>query len=138
MSNGRAPNRWLLVAAGLCGALGVGLAAAASHAADGNLGIAASFLQLHAPALIGLSLLGRNRLAGVAGTVLLLGLMLFAGDLVSRSLLSRSLFPFAAPLGGGALIAGWLLIAAAGLIRTSAEGADTGAAPGTADEQGRA
>ncbi len=109
-------SRMLLVAAGLCGALGVAAAARASHTADDNLGIAANFLLLHAPALIGLSLMTVNRVAVAAGAVLLIGLALFAGDLAARSLLGSPLFPMAAPLGGGGLIVGWLMVAVAGLV----------------------
>lgn len=112
--NGMA-SRLLLVAAGLCGALGVAAAARASHAADDNLGIAANFLLLHAPVLIGLSLMAVNRVAVATGVVLLIGLLLFAGDLAARSLLGGPLFAMAAPLGGGGLIVGWLMVAAAGL-----------------------
>ncbi len=109
-------SRLLLVAAGLCGALGVAAAARASHAGDDNLGIAANFLLLHAPVLIGLSLMAASRAAVAAGLVLLVGLVLFAGDLAARSLLGGPLFPLAAPLGGGGLIVGWLLVGLAGLV----------------------
>ncbi len=109
------------MSAGLCGALGVAAAARASHAGDDNLGIAANFLLLHAPVLIGLSLLAASRVAVAAGVVLLVGLLLFAGDLASRSLLGGPLFPLAAPLGGGGLIVGWLLVALAGLARRRAD-----------------
>lgn len=110
------PNRPLLAAAGLCGAIGVGIAAAASHRADQNLGIAGNFLLFHAPALIGLSLLAGNRIASVAGWVLVVALILFAGDLVSLSELGHSLFPLAAPIGGVGLIVGWLLVIAAAVF----------------------
>ena len=116
MSNPPPAARLLLVAAGLCGALGVAAAARASHAGDDNLGIAANFLLLHAPVLIGLSLMAVSRVAVAAGAVLLVGLVLFAGDLAARSLLGGPLFPLAAPLGGGGLIVGWLLVAVAGLV----------------------
>jgi len=116
MPNPTLAPRLLLAAAGLCGALGVAAAARASHAGDDNLGIAANFLLLHAPVLIGLSLMAASRLAIAAGMVLLLGLVLFAGDLAARSLLGGALFPLAAPLGGGGLIVGWLLVALAGLV----------------------
>ncbi|KQW79028.1 oxidoreductase [Devosia sp. Root413D1] len=116
MSNPTFTSRLLLVAAGLCGALGVAAAARASHAGDDNLGIAANFLLLHAPVLIGLSLLAASRMVMVAGVVLLVGLVLFAGDLAARSLLGGALFPLAAPLGGGGLIVGWLLVALAGVV----------------------
>lgn len=117
MTENTIASRLLLVAAGLCGALGVATAAAASHGGDDNLGIAANFLLLHAPVLIGLSLMTWNRVVVAAGVVLLIGLVLFAGDLAARSQLGGALFPMAAPLGGGGLILGWLLVAVAGLVR---------------------
>jgi uncharacterized membrane protein YgdD (TMEM256/DUF423 family) len=110
------PNRPLVAAAGLCGALGVAVAAAASHKADPNLAIAGNFLLLHAPALIGLSLIAANRLAAIAGWILVVALILFVGDLASLSQLGHSLFPLAAPIGGTGLIVGWLLVIAAALF----------------------
>jgi uncharacterized membrane protein YgdD (TMEM256/DUF423 family) len=48
--------------------------------------------------------------------VLAAGLALFCGDLSMRELAGSPLFPYAAPLGGGGLVVGWLLAAIAGLI----------------------
>jgi uncharacterized membrane protein YgdD (TMEM256/DUF423 family) len=109
------PARLLVVAAGLAGALGVAAAARASHMGDDNLGIAANFLLLHAPVLIGLSLLAASRVAVAAGAVLAVGLVLFSGDLAMRAFTGNALFPMAAPLGGGGLILGWLLVVATGI-----------------------
>ena len=109
------PARLLLVLAGIAGALGVAAAARASHGGDDNLGIAANFLLLHAPVLIGLSLLAASRLAFAAGIVLAIGLAVFAGDLAVRSFTGNALFPMAAPIGGGALILGWVLVIATGI-----------------------
>ncbi len=103
-------NRPLLTLAGLAGAAGVALAASGSHGDSALLTTAANFLLFHAPVLLGLSLLRANRLAGFAGYVLALALALFAGDLAVRGLAGHTLFPFAAPLGGIGLIAGWLLV----------------------------
>ena len=108
-------GRLLLVAAGVFGALGVAAAARASHAGDDNLGIAANFLLLHAPVLIGLSLLAASRLAAAAGIVIAIGVALFAGDLAMRSFSGNALFAMAAPIGGGAMILGWVLVAATGI-----------------------
>ncbi|WP_423065292.1 DUF423 domain-containing protein [Devosia sp. CN2-171] len=107
--------RALLVIAGLFGALGVAAAARASHAGDDNLGIAANFLLLHAPVLIGLSLMAANRLALAAGIVIAVGVAVFAGDLALRSFAGNPLFPMAAPIGGGAMILGWVLVAGSGI-----------------------
>jgi uncharacterized membrane protein YgdD (TMEM256/DUF423 family) len=109
------PARLLLVAAGIAGALGVAAAARASHMGDDNLGIAANFLLLHAPVLIGLSLLASSRIATAAGAVLVVGLALFAGDLAMRAFTGSALFSMAAPLGGGGLILGWLLVVVTGI-----------------------
>src|ERR1700712_1857096 len=92
-------SRTMLTLAGLAGALGVALAARGSHAAEGDLAIAANFLLLHAPVLLGIALLRANRLAQIAGYVLAAALLLFCGDLAMRSELAHSLFAFAAPVG---------------------------------------
>lgn len=108
--------RPFLALAGLLGALGVAAAAAASHGGDTNLAIAANFLLFHAPALLGLSLIPRSRLVTVTGYVLAAGLAIFCGDLAMRSITGNALFPMAAPLGGGGLILGWLLVAVSALF----------------------
>ena len=46
-----------------------------------------------------------------AGLLLSVGLSLFSGDLLFRDFFGTRLFPMAAPAGGLALIAGWLMIA---------------------------
>ena len=109
-------HRPLLLIATLFGAAGVALAALGSHSADTNIAIAASFLQLHAAALVALSLLPAGRLLRLGPWALAAGTLLFAGDLVARSQLGSALFPMAAPLGGGAMIVGWLLVAAGALF----------------------
>ena len=109
-------NRPLLVAAAICGALGVVTAAAGSHLASANIALAGNFLQLHAPALIGISLLGSLRLAVIAGWVLVVGLLLFCGDLVAHVLLGASPLPIAAPGGGLLLIAGWVVLCVAAVV----------------------
>ena len=55
-------SRPLLLAAGLLGASGVALSAAAAHQGIANVATAASFLLTHAPAFLALSLLQENRL----------------------------------------------------------------------------
>jgi uncharacterized membrane protein YgdD (TMEM256/DUF423 family) len=108
--------RPFLAVAGLLGAAGVATAAAASHGGDTNLAIVANFLLFHAATLIGLSLVPHSRFVTIAGSVLLLGLALFCGDLAMRSATGNALFPMAAPIGGGSLILGWLLVAASALF----------------------
>ena len=113
-------SRVLLALAGLLGALGVAASAAGSHGAETNLTTAGTFLLLHAAALIGLGAWRDNRLATIAGWVLALGVIVFAGDLAMRARTGAALFPMAAPIGGGAMILGWLAVAAAGLWRPKA------------------
>lgn len=110
-------NRFLTIAGALCGAAGVALSAAAAHAGGGNLGTAATMLLAHAPLLVAVGLADRGRAFGSAALLLLAGVLLFAGDLLARHWLGGRLFPFAAPAGGIAMIAGWLAIALAALLR---------------------
>jgi uncharacterized membrane protein YgdD (TMEM256/DUF423 family) len=102
----------LVLSAGLTGAAGVGLSAAAAHAGGAFTGTAASFLLMHAPALLAIGLIGASRALRIAGFILLIGVVLFAGDLIARDFLGTRLFPLAAPTGGTLLIAGWLVVAA--------------------------
>jgi uncharacterized membrane protein YgdD (TMEM256/DUF423 family) len=115
-------TRLLIALAGLTGALGVALSAAAAHITGGNLATAAQFLLFHAPALLALAALIaagaiHPTLAQIAGYVLVLGLVLFCGDLSRRAFADLPLFPRAAPTGGILLMLGWILVAASALLR---------------------
>jgi uncharacterized membrane protein YgdD (TMEM256/DUF423 family) len=66
---------------------------------------------MHAPAFLAIGLLGEGRILRTGGFVLLIGLLVFAGDLVMRHYAGARLFPMAAPIGGGLLILGWLIVA---------------------------
>jgi uncharacterized membrane protein YgdD (TMEM256/DUF423 family) len=109
-------GRLLVLAAGLCGAAGVALLAVAAHAGGGNVETAASMLVMHAPAFLAIGLLGASRVLRAGSFVLLFGLLLFAGDLVMRHYAGARLFPMAAPIGGGLLIFGWLIIALSAFV----------------------
>lgn len=114
--------RILIVLASLSGLLGVGLSAAAAHVTGGNLTTAAQFLLFHAPALLALvALMAAGALnpllAQIAGYVLVLGLVLFCGDLSRRAFSGMALFPWAAPTGGILLMMGWLLLGISALLR---------------------
>ncbi|MGP2492190.1 DUF423 domain-containing protein [Mesorhizobium sp. PUT5] len=106
-----ATGRVLVFAAGIAGAAGVALSAAAAHLGGAFTGTAASFLLAHAPALLAAGLAGASRTLRAGALVLLLGLVLFSGDLLARDFLGSRLFAFAAPAGGTLLIAGWVAIA---------------------------
>jgi uncharacterized membrane protein YgdD (TMEM256/DUF423 family) len=111
-------DRLLILAGGLCGAAGVALSAAAAHASGGNLATAASFLLMHAPVFLAVGLFRPTAAALRFGApVLLLGLLVFSGDLLMRDFVGKRLFPMAAPAGGLLMIAGWLLVAASALRR---------------------
>jgi uncharacterized membrane protein YgdD (TMEM256/DUF423 family) len=112
-------DRLLIVAGGLCGAAGVALSAAAAHAGGGNVGTAASFLLMHAPALLAVGLFHGNKVLRGGGWILLVGLFVFAADLLMRDYAGARLFPMAAPAGGILLIAGWLVVAASAFGGTS-------------------
>lgn len=117
--------RILVVLASLSGLLGVGLSAAAAHITGGNLTTAAHFLLFHAPALLALVALVTVGaispiLGQIAGYVLVLGLVLFCGDLSRRAFSGVALFPRAAPMGGIVLMVGWLLMGISALLRMRA------------------
>jgi uncharacterized membrane protein YgdD (TMEM256/DUF423 family) len=106
----------LLVLAGLMGAAGVALAAAAAHVAAGSeLQSASAMLLFHACAAVGAVLcvqagLASPRLGAAAGCGFVLGAALFATDLALRAFVGHRLFPMAAPSGGTLLIASWLVL----------------------------
>jgi len=106
-------QRFWFSAAGVCGALAVGLSAIAAHVALDSRAMVQSVAMLlgwHAPALIGLALWQR-RLGGMVAGLLLGGLALFSGAVLLRAFAGVSLGPVA-PIGGITMIAGWLLLAA--------------------------
>jgi len=120
---------WLSLA-GANGAIAVAAAAVGAHALTGRVSAqqldwfsqAAQFHLLHALALLGLAALQAAGQAGgltaAAGWTLQAGILLFCGSLYwLAGMGSGSLGPLhvLTPLGGLALIAGWLLLLAAGL-----------------------
>jgi uncharacterized membrane protein YgdD (TMEM256/DUF423 family) len=113
----------LLILACLMGAGGVGLAAAAAHAAPGSgLEGAAYLMLLHAAAVLGAGSLTKQELLWrplglVAMACFVAGAVLFAGDISMRAFAGHRLFPMAAPGGGALLILGWLVLAAAAVGR---------------------
>jgi uncharacterized membrane protein YgdD (TMEM256/DUF423 family) len=120
------PNeKWascLAALAALTGAAGVMEAAYAAHGStDPLIQTSSNFLLFHAAAAIGIAGFVRStphklKLMAAAGFVLLLGTILFCGDLFLRAMTHARLFPFAAPIGGTSMIAGWLGAALAGLL----------------------
>jgi uncharacterized membrane protein YgdD (TMEM256/DUF423 family) len=116
----------LLVLAGLMGACGVGLAAAAAHGTSTtSLDSAAWLLLFHAAAILGAASLASQHLlwrplALVAMLCFVAGGALFAGDIAMRAFAGQRLFPMAAPTGGTLLLIGWLVLAAAAIAAMAA------------------
>jgi uncharacterized membrane protein YgdD (TMEM256/DUF423 family) len=116
------PERLIGLGAGLAGLLGVALSAAAAHLAPGaTLDTAARFLLVHGAALAAIAALLaasaiRPPLGRLAAAGMLLGLILFCGDLTSRAMLGSPLAPMAAPAGGIVLMLSWALLGVAALL----------------------
>jgi uncharacterized membrane protein YgdD (TMEM256/DUF423 family) len=112
----------LIALAGLMGAAGVVLLAAGAHAAPGaGLDSAGQMLLFHAAAVIAAAAAMQSGLvfrplALVAAIGLVLGAVLFSGDIAMRAFAGHRLFPMAAPTGGFVLIASWLGVAVAAVI----------------------
>jgi uncharacterized membrane protein YgdD (TMEM256/DUF423 family) len=111
--------RILVILAGVMGADGVILAAAAAHQPDAaSLASASSMLLFHATAVLAVAALTERGVVhaglGIASAFgFVVAATLFAADLSLRQYAGHSLFPFAAPTGGTLLIASWLLLAVA-------------------------
>lgn len=111
--------RILLVIAGLMGACGIAVEAAAAHGYPGaGLDSAGLMLLLHAAALTGLAaaldraLLARS-LGVLAAAGMVVGTLLFAGDIALAIFTSWWSVPYAAPTGGIVLILSWFGLAVA-------------------------
>ncbi len=99
------------------GGAGVTLAAAAVHMSGGELAQrGALFLILHAVAALGIAAhvrVAASRALLISGFVMEAGASLFAADLAYHAFAGVRLFPFAAPIGGSAMLLSWLALAAA-------------------------
>jgi uncharacterized membrane protein YgdD (TMEM256/DUF423 family) len=118
-------RRWLFTAA-LTGALGVMLAAFGEHALSARLSpvavaafaTGARYQMMHALAMGLAALAARGPAKPLAQTAALLffaGILLFSGSLYGLALASIRSLGFITPLGGLALIAGWITLALAAL-----------------------
>ena len=115
-------ERGMLVLAGLLGAFGVALAAAGAHITSGTLlPTAAAFLLLHAALLAAVAALAPHMQDGrwalrSAAVLVVVGVLLFSGDLALRGLAGQELLWGTAPVGGTTLIAGWLCLGLSALL----------------------
>ena len=120
---------WIAVA-GLLGAVGVGMGAYASHglgfiedatvreATRATLQTAVQQHMLYALALLGVGALAQrapSKLLALAGLLFTVGVLLFSGLIYLRILGGVDSLRALVPWGGTCLIAGWLVLAAAGL-----------------------
>jgi uncharacterized membrane protein YgdD (TMEM256/DUF423 family) len=111
--------RILIILAGVMGADGVILAAAAAHQPDATrLASASSMLLFHAAAVLAVVALAERgvihvRIGIASGLGFFVAAALFASDLTLRQYAGHSLFPMAAPTGGTLLIVSWLMLAVA-------------------------
>lgn len=118
---------WLIFS-GVVGAAGVAAGAWAAHGLNDNpaaqqwADTASRYQLLHAAVLAALSVAApdwgrRAGLAlGAARWLLAVGLTLFCGTLYALAIWGVAPFPGSAPMGGTALMAGWLALAAAGWL----------------------
>ena len=129
-SNGGWPL-WAISVAGLAGALGVGLGAWAAHGAGGLFGSRAAELvrtalpwhMWHVLALLAVALWrqldggGPPRVLAAAALLFFAGLLLFCGSLYASAFGLHFVPQGLAPIGGLALIGGWLAVALAAALR---------------------
>ena len=121
----------LIALAAIFGATGVIFGAFGAHALAGVLegsagdtwDTAARYHLLHAVALIGVAYVHDRRprvLTRAAGLSFTVGIVLFSGSLYALAVTDIQILGAVAPLGGAALITGWMSLAAAALQRTHA------------------
>ena len=109
----------LLVIAGLMGAAGITLSAVGAHAYPGaGLDSAGQILLFHAAAVLGMvAAIDRGLLSRTVGIPavwgLVIGALLFSGDVSLPIYAGVGLFPKAAPTGGIILIVSWIAAAVA-------------------------
>ena len=110
-------QRIVIVIAALLGAAGVAAAAAAAHIGNDPLLSPLALIALtHAAALIGLTSAATTRFTRIATAVIAAGAVIFCGELGFHYLTGSAALTPIAPIGGGALILGWLGLAVGALV----------------------
>lgn len=123
--------RGYLLGAGVNGVMGVAMGAWAAHGLQATLDAAAiewvktgaSYQLWHAAALLGLGAVAnfhRTRLLKLAGLAFGLGALVFSGALYLYALAGLGWITALAPIGGAAMILGWLAVIAAAFRLRSA------------------
>ena len=117
-------ERWFGVLGAIFGALGVGLGAFGAHGLKGRVEdssiaiwqTAASYQMWHALALIAVAWVisqGPSTAAKVSGIAFTIGVLIFSGSLYILVLSGQKWLGAITPLGGLALIVGWVSLALA-------------------------
>lgn len=110
----------LALAASLLAGVGVALGALGAHALSDALtasqletfAVAVRYQMWHSIAVLAISISGpKPRQFALAGTLLLLGAVLFASSLYALVLLDVKWVVYLTPLGGAIMIAGWIVLA---------------------------
>jgi uncharacterized membrane protein YgdD (TMEM256/DUF423 family) len=121
-------SNWLIGLSGVFGSIGVAAGAVGSHmlkaripAADLEVfNTAVMYLLIHSAVLLGcgvaLNANASNLWFKLAGALLAMGIFLFSGGLILRSATGNALFGQLAPIGGSALILGWVAIGIGGIV----------------------
>lgn len=115
-------DRWFFTAGSLAALLGVAAGAFGAHALAGTLPPASAavyetavrYLLIHALALLAVAWACSRwpgRATTAAGWLFVAGIVLFSGSLIVLALTGNRALGAIAPVGGGALIAGWACLA---------------------------
>ncbi len=112
--------RWAIIFAGLSGAVAVGMGAGAAHGLSSRLSpealgwvrTGAEYQLWHSTLLAALGLFARQSKALVfCAALIACGILVFSGSLYIMALLDMRWLGAVTPIGGLALIAGWMVLA---------------------------
>ena len=111
-------SRLAIAIAEILGAVGVTAAAGSTHLGDTHILGPLSLIALtQAPAVLVLALLaGRHWSTRLATALIGLGALVFVADLAAIHFWSASPLPIMAPIGGSAMILGWVVLIPAGFV----------------------
>ena len=115
--------RWAVLLAGLSGAIAVAMGAGAAHGLSDLLGpealdwvrTGAEYQLWHSVLLAAVGLFGaRGNGCAISASLLVVGILLFCGSLYVMAFTGIRWLGVVTPIGGVAMIAGWLVLAWAG------------------------
>jgi uncharacterized membrane protein YgdD (TMEM256/DUF423 family) len=110
-------NRLALFVAGVLGAGGMAAAAAATHSGAPMLAPLSLIALTPAPVLLVFGLVPFTAIRPRTGALILgAGAILFTADLAVRHVWGTALFPYAAPVGGSAMIIGWATMGISSIV----------------------